>query len=349
MRLKWPLLAPAVAIASAAHVCNPDQRWDCAPDQEIDEAACLARNCCWFPLQENSDRPWCFYAENQARYKLADEDDFTFTSMGDLFWPRQVNRVKLNLRQCTTTADKINIYRLVVEDTADPNRYKHTEVPNIECNQVPDPRSYELGFGNTMLKLEYAHISDTFVFSDQFLQMSLKLDNDWLVYGIGERRGAAAVNAAGNRHFRHGIWNRDQFPAEHTNLYGDQPIWVADGKDFAVGCIWWNSNAKSFEVKQQQAGNDTMITMRSNGGMFDLFFIFGHSPHDVVKSIHTILGPPAPMPDWALGYQLCRWGYDSAERTMEGTFRLPYNQLTLTYSSRRRNAKCQHTTRSTVE
>ena len=59
------------------------------------------------------------------------------------------------------------------------------------------------------------------------------------------------------------------------------------------------------------------MTMRSNGGIFDMFFILGE-PHTVVNGIHEILGPPAQMPYWSLGYQLCRWGYDSARRTMEG-------------------------------
>ena len=233
-----------------------------------------------------------------------------------MFWPKQATTINVSLQQCTT--DGRTLYRLKITNPNDSDRYHHTESPNVACQTDYTDVLY---FGEENFELAgtvnhhlYTFL-DTLVISDQFLETSIQLEGEHFITGIGERRGALTV---GQSHFRHGIWNRDTFPQPNSNLYGDQPIWVArslDGRS-SFGCLWWNSNAKSFEIGRSQ--EDTIVTMRSNGGLIDIFFVFDQDPHEVTKTIHSVLGPLAVMPDWSLGYQLCRWGYDSAKRTLEG-------------------------------
>lgn len=240
----------------------------------------------------------------------------TYSLEDVLFWPRQATSINVTVQQCKTDGRKL--FRLKITNPDDRDRYHHTESPNVVCHDYNgDP--FEFGEDNfelvvNQLGFRYKFL-DTLVISDQFLETSIQLEGENSIIGIGERRGPLTI---GQDHFRHGIWNRDTFPQPNSNLYGDQPIWVArslSGRS-SFGCLWWNSNAKSFEISRLQ--EDTIVTMRSNGGLIDIFFAIDKDPHEVTKTIHSVLGPLAVMPDWSLGYQLCRWGYDSAKRTFEG-------------------------------
>ena len=148
--------------------------------------------------------------------------------------------------------------------------------------------------------------------------------------GFGERRGDLIL---GSNHWKHGVWNRDLPPTLGTNLYGDQPIWIAQHPFYnqAIGTIWWNSNAKSFELLPLTDGK-TRLTLRSNGGIIDLFFVIDETPDLIVNTINDIVGPPTPMPAWSLGYQLCRWGYYSGSgRNNQTGFHEPVGPLSVRF------------------
>ena len=155
-------------------------------------------------------------------------------------------------------------------------------------------------------------IGSPLTFTDQFMELNMLYsshgDSQFQFFGFGERRGDMVL---GQHHWSHGVWNRDLPPMVNKNLYGDQPIWIAYNPSLekVIGNIWWNSNAKSFEIIPLTS--QTRLSIRSNGGIFDLFFVLDENPDQVVNTIHAILGPPTPMPVWSLGYQLCRWGYNS--------------------------------------
>lgn len=57
------------------------------------------------------------------------------------------------------------------------------------------------------------------------------------------------------------------------------------------------------------------ITFRPIGGIFDFYVMLGPSPKDVSRQYSNIVGKTFMPPFWSLGFQLCRWGYDSLEET----------------------------------
>jgi alpha-glucosidase (family GH31 glycosyl hydrolase) len=54
-----------------------------------------------------------------------------------------------------------------------------------------------------------------------------------------------------------------------------------------------------------------VISYVTIGGIFDLYFFLGPTPENTVQQYVSSVGR-APMPPyWGLGFQLCRYGYDS--------------------------------------
>lgn len=40
-----------------------------------------------------------------------------------------------------------------------------------------------------------------------------------------------------------------------------------------------------------------------------MYFFTGHTPNDVTKAYHKIVGTPVQTPQWALGWHQSQWGY----------------------------------------
>jgi alpha-glucosidase (family GH31 glycosyl hydrolase) len=92
----------------------------------------------------------------------------------------------------------------------------------------------------------------------------------------------------------------------------------------AFGVLIFNSNAQDYKLDQFEK-NQSILTYRTIGGILDLFFFAGPRPEDVIRQYQTVIGHPYMPPYWALGFQLCRYGYETIEnmkaalqRTLDG-------------------------------
>ncbi|KAF2311113.1 hypothetical protein GH714_019569 [Hevea brasiliensis] len=115
------------------------------------------------------------------------------------------------------------------------------------------------------------------VFKDQYLEISTKLPEYASLYGLGENTQP------------HGI---KLYPGDPYTLYTTD-----------ISAI--NLNADLYG--SHPVG--TSLTYKIIGGVFDFYFFAGPSPLAVVDQYTTLIGRPAPMPYWALGFHQCRWGY----------------------------------------
>lgn len=59
------------------------------------------------------------------------------------------------------------------------------------------------------------------------------------------------------------------------------------------------------------------ITFRPIGGIFDFYIMLGPSPKDVSRQYSDIVGKTFMPPFWSLGFQLCRFGYKTLNKTKE--------------------------------
>ncbi|KAK2718438.1 hypothetical protein QYM36_005675, partial [Artemia franciscana] len=92
-----------------------------------------------------------------------------------------------------------------------------------------------------------------------------------------------------------------------ANMYGTQPYYTGlEPNGDAHGVLILNSNAQ--EVTMTPAPG---MVYRTIGGILDLYFFLGPNPEAVAGQFSAAVGRSFIPPYWALGFQICRWGYEN--------------------------------------
>uniref|UniRef100_A0A914W3I0 P-type domain-containing protein n=1 Tax=Plectus sambesii TaxID=2011161 RepID=A0A914W3I0_9BILA len=150
------------------------------------------------------------------------------------------------------------------------------------------------------------------IFSDKYIQIATLLPSQ-SIYGFGEAIHPS-IKHDFSRYTTWAMFARDEAPdsasaLDTKNLYGVHPFYIcveSDGK--AHGVFILNSNAQ--EVTTGMAPH---LIYRTIGGMLDLYFFPGPTPEEVVNQYLALIGTPMLPAYWSLGFQLCRWGYQSLQ------------------------------------
>ncbi|KAG0568362.1 hypothetical protein KC19_6G014200 [Ceratodon purpureus] len=146
------------------------------------------------------------------------------------------------------------------------------------------------------------------VFKDQYLEISSQLPHKSALYGLGESSRPDGLRLAHGRQYT--LWATDigSFNTD-IDLYGTYPF-VMDVRDGGVthGVALVNSNGMDVDYE------DESITFKINGGIFDFYFFAGPSPLKVVDQYTQLVGRPASMPYWVLGFHQSRFGYKNVEQ-----------------------------------
>jgi alpha-glucosidase (family GH31 glycosyl hydrolase) len=101
-----------------------------------------------------------------------------------------------------------------------------------------------------------------------------------------------------------------------NNLYGTHPFYMGQASDdtwfgvftnLAAAQDWWK------KTDNTGANSDVGIVTYAAGGVGDLYFMMGANPNEVTMQYHTIVGLPVVIPQWALGWNQCKWGYNDTD------------------------------------
>jgi len=149
------------------------------------------------------------------------------------------------------------------------------------------------------------------VFEDQFLELVTNMVPDYNIYGL-----AASIHGfrLGNN-WTQTFWNAynlDNDQEIDVNGHDTHPVYVETRYASAEGNA--SSASTSHGVYARNAhGQDWLlrsdrVVYRTIGGSFDLYFLSGPTPKEVIAQYHTgIVGTPGLQPYWALGFHQCRW------------------------------------------
>jgi alpha-glucosidase (family GH31 glycosyl hydrolase) len=347
----FPLLGifiSIVGLSSALPTCvvDPQQRVPCSKaynnagnfsveGKKIYAAdSCLADGCCWMRgLDTKTFSTDCYQSvESDAfGYKLRDfkEDAFGLTASlelinsGSSVYGPDIKKLSLNV--IYHTEDMLEV-KITDASTA------RWEIPESVISR-PKPKKtslnqlkYAVSYASNPFTLQIKRLSDgeiifnldsLLIFKDQYLEFSLLSDNAGRnTYGLGEStrlKQALQVNKM------YTLWAVDlasMFLSE--NLYGSLPFYlqtVVDPKSpnlgKAHGGLLMNSNGMDISVLADR------INFKVLGGILDFYVFAGGSAKDVVQQSTAVVGKPAMVPFWSLGFHNCRWGYTGLQEIEE--------------------------------
>ncbi|NXI38584.1 MGA protein, partial [Galbula dea] len=298
---------------------NVDDKYDCHPGIDASKEKCEELGCVWTEDTSTVGVPYCHFGSLDNPYSVA---DVTYTSLGV---SANLTLTNSNLKAYQKSMAPIGTLRLEVKyhndhmlqfkiyDYAN-NRY---EVPvPLNVPKVPEStaqsRLYDVMVQNKPFGIRIRRRSTqtviwdsqlpTFTFSNMFLQISTRLPSQYL-FGFGENEHNSFRRDM-NWH-TWGMFTRDQPPGYKLNSYGFHPFYMALEEDGnAHGVLLLNSNAMDVTFQPTPA-----LTYRTTGGVLDFYMVLGPSPELVVQEYTALVGRPVLPPYWALGFQLCRYGY----------------------------------------
>ncbi|XP_066286149.1 maltase-glucoamylase-like [Branchiostoma lanceolatum] len=308
------------------------KRFDCYPEafnSPLSAADCTARGCVW--AESHSPRePKCIYGDNYGYTMVAGSREDTqngfrvrLTRNADLP-PRyasspDVQEVTLDVEMLSNNMLRFKFYDAATSRYEVPVPVHKPSTPATNPAYTVDLVS-EAGkpFGIRVTRRATGTVLwDSSVggltFSDQFLQISTLLPSRY-VYGFGESEHATYRHKMDYRTW--GMFSRDQPPGPPggdgtaPNLYGVHPYHMCvedDGNAHSV--LLLNSNAMDVTLQPEPA-----LTYRTVGGVLDFYMFLGPSPEDVTQQYTQLIGRPFMPPYWALGFQLCRYGYNTLDR-----------------------------------
>jgi alpha-glucosidase len=144
------------------------------------------------------------------------------------------------------------------------------------------------------------------VFERQFLRLKTWLPDDPNLYGLGEHTDSFRLH---NTDYRRTFWARDAGAVPHwTNLYGSHPVYLEHRLSGTHGVFLANSNGMDVILDRDRRGNH-FLEYRPIGGILDFYFMSGPSPVEVSRQYAEIVGTPAMVPYWSLGFHQCKYGY----------------------------------------
>mmetsp|Transcript_11117 Transcript_11117/g.29793 ORF Transcript_11117/g.29793 Transcript_11117/m.29793 type:complete len:951 (+) Transcript_11117:337-3189(+) len=323
--------AVSAVVAKASCSVDDASKSDCG-FIGIDQGTCESKGCCWAETSTDGT-PWCFFGDStptsssgytlSADYKLSNSGlKGTLMATGDDI-ANYLQTLDLSI-----TFESADTARVQITDAAN-ERWTIPEslVPagDFEPLGADEELQYELSFTNSTTELfTFALVrkadgavlfdsAEAFRFEDQYIELSTALPPTNHLFGVGEYSRSTGLPLVPGSSTT--LWARDMAAANFdTNLYGSHPFYVslsAEGK--AHGAFLRNSNGMDVVY----GANADSLTFKVIGGVVDLFVFAGTTPAMVAAQYQSVVGKPAMMPYWSLGFHQCKYGYQTVGEVEE--------------------------------
>ncbi|CAL8092191.1 unnamed protein product [Calicophoron daubneyi] len=298
------------------------ERLDCYPQEGASQERCLAKGCCWSARNSNNPEvPMCYFPRGYPAYSVTSILQTSRGYIADLtktrqiYIPNEFTQIRAEVRHETKTRLRIRITAPANGDRWEPPiplgepDTKPPEATDYKVELSKSPFGLTIkrsGEHEDILLDSSGYFATSFIFADQFLQMTFRLHTN---RGFCPGETQTSFPHPLNKWLRVGFWARDDPPSDDNNLYGVHNFFMGlnhDGTSF--GLFLLNSNAQEIALTPLPA-----ITYRSIGGILDFFVFTGPKPADVITQYYDLIGHPPVPPYWSLGFHLCRYGYESLD------------------------------------
>lgn len=188
----------------------------------------------------------------------------------------------------------------------------------LKLSPKDDDFYYEVHDFNDPTKIYYTTQNKSFVYSEYYKKTTANIDSTGNIFGLGERVGEFFLDQG-----VYTLWNRDEpSPVEDgerpgKNIYGTHPIYFTQmtSKTKFFGVFDHNAGAQDYIIKKAKKGYD--ITHIKTSGVTDQFIITNAPIQRVISNYYKIVGKPVMVPEWALGWHQCRYGYNNTQQVRE--------------------------------
>ncbi|MBD3167760.1 DUF4968 domain-containing protein [bacterium] len=131
------------------------------------------------------------------------------------------------------------------------------------------------------------------------------------LYGLGEKTGRLDKRGG-----RYEMWNTDvmkdgDFEVDEDPLYQSHPWVISYAEEGGAWGLYLNTTRRTVFDLGSEARD--VMSVRTDGGEIDYFFIRGPRIDQVVQSYVQLTGQPFEAPLWSLGFHQSRWSYPSGE------------------------------------
>ncbi|KAK9354266.1 glycosyl hydrolases family 31-domain-containing protein [Lipomyces doorenjongii] len=205
-----------------------------------------------------------------------------------------------------------DLVRIKITDTAN----KRWQLPaNVVAEGAPSKsiktKSYSVSYTNSPFTFKVTRPSgkvlfDTnvsglpsLIFEDEYLEISSVLPDNANIYGLGDM--ADSFRRSPDTTLQT-LWNIDQGTTRKNNAYGSHPVYYELRDGLVHGVFLRNSNGMDIALVPGQ------ITYRVLGGVLDFYVFTGPTPAAALDQYTSIIGKPAFVPLWTLGFHQCRYG-----------------------------------------
>lgn len=291
-----------------------------------EESTCLAAGCCWLADTgcTTPSIPGYGVTNVTSQTGLISGDLSLIESSGIFGGANEFDELKFEIVQQTNGRTHISI-----DPVSDPNRWRIPSdlLPNSEgfyTDGAPFPGGFytearvtstaPFGFEveringgvNPIYNDVIFNFTKSMVYLDQYLQFTLTSHEDVMAtYGFGESTRAVQQLQEGKVYT---LWATDvgAFTFDAA-LYGAHPFVIqvlSSGK--AHGFMFLNSNAMELTLTTDEHGRQNVV-IQSTGGAMDIYVFGGPTPEEVIRQYLEVIGRPALVPHWSLGFHNCRW------------------------------------------
>ncbi|GMS84497.1 hypothetical protein PENTCL1PPCAC_6672, partial [Pristionchus entomophagus] len=297
-------------------------RLDCYPEGGANEQGCEARGCVWKAASnfDPAGTPYCFMKAEDIGYIATptgngDEWSLSKNSGPRSPWGSDLASLKFSFKDIGDSVTNVRIEdyqkRFEAADHVDfpRNTEPSTEHLSVKVRNDSNPFSFAVQRKNGLTLFDTS--IGGLIFADKFIQIATTLPSKNM-YGWGENLHQE-IKHDFTRYTSWGMFARDEPPnsqgLDTKNLYGVHPFYMMmESNGQAHGVLILNANAQ--EVRTIPVPG---YVYRTIGGILDIYFFPGPSPAEVIRQYTAFIGRPMLPAYWALGYQLCRYGYKSLQ------------------------------------